>query len=68
MSWYPAVLSDLCTETGPAYDFVRDPVCQIVTTIRLLHEPGIVHAEMKPSNILFVEGDGGSYTLYLCDF
>jgi serine/threonine protein kinase len=68
MDWYPGDLLVLYPDTGTAYDFVREPVCQIVTTIRVLHELGIAHGDMKPPNILFVEGDEGTYTLYLCDF
>jgi serine/threonine protein kinase len=68
MNWYSGDLSVLSSDTGTGYDFVRELARQIVTAIRVLHELGIVHGDIKPPNILSVEGDDGSYMLYLCDF
>src|SRR5262245_22668987 len=61
-------LTDLLTSEQVAPRAVADMVAQIADALQYAHDRGVVHRDVKPSNIMLERGPAGEYLPKLMDF
>lgn len=66
--------SDFAVKAYKKMSFLYDPknfwnfANKLISKIKLMHDMGIYHGDLKPENLLFTNISGSSYDLLICDF
>ena len=61
-------LRDVLADTELGFDQKLSIAQQAALAVKSIHEEGVVHRDLNPSNLLLIEQDNGEWTLKLIDF